>query len=64
MRIAFALVLALAAATGCAKKAKPPAAPADTKAVEPAPTGTPTEDKDADDAVKGDPCDGGEVKTP
>lgn len=59
------LVLALAAAAGCAKKSKAaaPVAPAATEAAPGNTTGAEapadTEDKDK---VQGDPCDGGENK--
>jgi hypothetical protein len=69
MRIALVLVIALAA-TGCAKKSKPAAAPAaqEKKAADPAPGGAADENKGSegdDDAPRstGDPCDGGETKS-
>lgn len=67
MRIALVLVIALAAA-GCAKKAKPAAAPTPVETKESAPSGgAPDADDAADEGkggtqTKGDPCDGGESK--
>jgi hypothetical protein len=70
MRIVLAIVLALAVA-GCAKKSKPPAAPATTemKSTESAPGGATPDEADEDKAgdpngsqTRGDPCDGGETK--
>jgi uncharacterized lipoprotein YbaY len=63
MRIVLVLVIALA---GCAKKSKPPAAPAAIETKESAPGGGPADDADeqgkTETQTKGDPCDGGESK--
>lgn len=67
MRIALALVIALAAA-GCAKKSKPAVAPAaqEIKAAEPPPGAAPADAPDKSSTggtpLPGDPCDGGETK--